>query len=81
MKTAKTFRLSNQAVESLRTLVEITGTNETAIIEIALAHFSQVLKGQPAGYVPEPPPDFPDCEDEPLPVIEKRGRPRHKSKH
>jgi predicted transcriptional regulator len=41
MKTAKTFRLSEQAIKQLQTLKERTGTNETAIIEIALALFEQ----------------------------------------
>ena len=41
MKTAKTFRLSEQAVKQLQTLKEKTGTNETAIIEIALALFER----------------------------------------
>ena len=40
-KTAKTFRLSAQAIKQLQALKDRTGTNETAIIEIALALFEQ----------------------------------------
>ena len=43
-KTAKTFRLSEQAVERLKYLHETTGTNETAIIEIALALFQRDIE-------------------------------------
>jgi len=39
MKTAKTFRLSAQAVERLQYLNAQTGANETAIVELALALF------------------------------------------
>jgi hypothetical protein len=83
MKTAKTFRLSAQALEHLAQIAQVTGTNETAIIEIALAQFSQNLKGQPRTDTPEPPPNFPD-DDDFLPVIQERDkqkqRHRHKSK-
>jgi hypothetical protein len=41
MKTAKTFRLSSQAIEGLKRLTEKTGANETAIVEIALTLFSR----------------------------------------
>jgi predicted transcriptional regulator len=49
MKTAKTFRLSAQAVQNLRMLAEETGANETAIIEIALALFGQDIRHSHAG--------------------------------
>jgi len=38
-KSPKSFRLSKQAVNYLRLLVEKTGTNETAIVEVAIANF------------------------------------------
>jgi predicted DNA-binding protein len=41
MKTSKSFRLSVQALQALSYLSDETGTNETAIIEIALAHYRQ----------------------------------------
>ena len=43
-KTAKTFRLSEQAVERLKSLHKTTGANETAIIEIALAMFQKEME-------------------------------------
>ena len=50
MKTAKTFRLSEQAVKRLQTLKEQTGTNETAILEIALALFERsIIEGIVSG--------------------------------
>lgn len=49
MKTAKTFRLSAQAVQNLRMLADETGANETAIIEIALALFGQAIRRSHAG--------------------------------
>lgn len=39
MKTSKSFRLSSQALQALSYLSDETGTNETAIVEIALAHY------------------------------------------
>jgi hypothetical protein len=39
MKISKSFRLSVQALEALSYLSGETGTNETAILEIALAHY------------------------------------------
>lgn len=44
MKTAKSFRLSAQALERLQYLTNQTGANETAIIEIALTLFQQDVK-------------------------------------
>ena len=41
MKTSKSFRLSVQALSSLQYLADETGANETAILEIALAHYRQ----------------------------------------
>ncbi len=41
MKNSKSFRLSEQALSALHYLAEETGTNETAIVEIALAHYRQ----------------------------------------
>lgn len=50
MKTAKTFRLSEQAIKQLQTLKERTGTNETAIVEIALMLFEQgIVEGVRVG--------------------------------
>lgn len=43
MKTSKAFRLSAQALEALGYLAEKTGTNETAIVEMALAHYRQAF--------------------------------------
>jgi cobalamin-dependent methionine synthase I len=49
-KSPKSFRLSKQAVAYLRLLVEKTGTNETAIVEIALATlYSQMDAKQRVG--------------------------------
>ena len=39
MKKPKTFRLSEQAQNHLADVVKMTGTNETAIVEMALAFF------------------------------------------
>lgn len=39
MKTSKSFRLSSQALQALSYLSDETGTNETAIIELALAYY------------------------------------------
>jgi hypothetical protein len=44
MKTSKAFRLSIQAVSTLRTLKEYTGTNETAIVEQALAFYERAYR-------------------------------------
>jgi hypothetical protein len=56
MKTAKTFRLSEQAINQLQALKKRTGTNETAIVEIALALFERgIIEGLtalPLGGVP-----------------------------
>lgn len=43
MKTSKAFRLSEQAMEALRYLSEQTGTNETAILEMSLAHYRRAF--------------------------------------
>ncbi len=45
MKTAKTFRLSKEALTHLTSLKERTGSNETAIVEIALAMLNQGMFG------------------------------------
>jgi ABC-type transport system involved in cytochrome c biogenesis ATPase subunit len=39
MKTSKSFRLSSQALQALAYLSSETGTNETAIVEIALSYY------------------------------------------
>jgi hypothetical protein len=59
MKTAKTFRLSEQAVNNLQIIGLKTGTNETAIVEIALALFGQavIAGGMPAREEDSPPAD------------------------
>jgi hypothetical protein len=44
-KKAKTFRLSEQAIKHLNEIVVQTGSNDTAIVEMALAHFSQFMRG------------------------------------
>jgi hypothetical protein len=41
MKTAKTFRLSEQALQAIEYLSNETGTNDTAILEMALAYYRQ----------------------------------------
>jgi hypothetical protein len=46
-KTAKSFRLSPQALETLAHLVGLTGSNETAIVEISLAHFRKTFDHAP----------------------------------
>jgi len=67
-KTAKSFRLSPQALETLAYLAGLTGSNETAIVEISLAHFRKTFEERqfqreerkaPQGD-PEPPPNFPE---------------------
>jgi hypothetical protein len=64
-KIPKTFRLSEQAVKNLEQIVNQTGSSDTAIVEMALAHFAKVMQGQvkvnqvPVKSVPEElPPDF-----------------------
>ena len=44
MKTSKSFRLSEQAISNLAFIVEKSGSNETAIIELALASFVVAYK-------------------------------------
>lgn len=44
MKKPKTFRLSEQAQNHLADVVKMTGTNETAIVEMALAFFVQKMR-------------------------------------
>jgi hypothetical protein len=44
MKTAKSFRLSMQAVSSLQSLSDETGTSETAIVEQALWFYRQLYE-------------------------------------
>jgi len=43
MKNSKTFRLSDQALLHLASIVKKTGSNETAIIELSLAFLSRQL--------------------------------------
>jgi hypothetical protein len=43
MKNSKAFRLSEEAVKALAYLSEQTGTNETAIVEMALAFYRQAF--------------------------------------
>ena len=65
-KNPKSFRLSDKATENLRWLVEASGSNETAVIELALAYFRQgfVPLGDASGgwdvSIPEPEPPMPD---------------------
>ncbi len=44
MKTAKTFRLSEQALEALNSINQKTGANETAILELSLILFQQQVE-------------------------------------
>ena len=44
MKTAKTFRLSPQAIEALNSIHQRTGANETAILELALILFQREIE-------------------------------------
>ena len=44
MKTAKTFRLSEQALEALDSIAQKTGANETAILELSLILFQQEVE-------------------------------------
>jgi hypothetical protein len=85
MKTAKTFRLSAQALASLRYLVDVTGSNETAIVEMALVRFSQTMRPESPYDVPEPPPNFPPYDDDLEPALNvspaRVSRKRHKSRH
>ena len=62
-KTAKTFRLSEQAVARLKSMHETTGTNETAIIEIALALFEREIE-QKAARLPDVNSFLEDAENE-----------------
>lgn len=48
MKQSESFRLSSQSVEALRYIVELTGTNKTAIIEQAV-----IVKALDLGWGPE----------------------------
>lgn len=62
-KNPKSFRLSDKATDNLRWLVEASGSNETAVIELALAYFRQgfvPLGDVSDGWdVPVPEPDLP----------------------
>jgi len=58
MKTSKSFRLSSQALQALSYLSDETGTNETAIVEIALAYYRRAYNSakledikQSVGYI------------------------------
>ena len=89
-KTAKTFRLSSQAVQSLARLVEVTGSNETAIVEMALVRFGQFMARDttddpdvpppemPDGWEPEPPPAPPAFFEKPLMKSAKPAKPTRK---
>ena len=37
MKTSKAFRLSDQAIKRLKHIQKLTGMNQTAIVEMAIA--------------------------------------------
>ena len=43
MKQPKTFRLSHQALAHLQALKDLTGSTETALVELALAHLHRLL--------------------------------------
>jgi len=51
-KRHKTFRLSERALENLQTVKSFSGASETAIIELALAHYVMVVKAPPAPPAP-----------------------------
>jgi hypothetical protein len=57
MKTSKSFRLSEQAQENLRQIFNLTGSNDTAIVEMSLAFFAKMLLSQKPATPPEP--EFP----------------------
>jgi len=44
MKTAKTFRLSQQALAALDNIAQKTGASETAILELSLILFQQEVE-------------------------------------
>ena len=69
-KSPKAFRLSEQALESLRWLVAETGTNETAIVEMSLAFLKRELSRS------EPKPVVAGAVVEPVKVGKKRRRRR-----
>ena len=60
-KKPKSFRLSEQAQKHLSEIVEVTGTNETAIVEMALAFLLNIIRTKKAMVLPpEPPSNFPE---------------------
>lgn len=77
-KTSKSFRLSEQALEHLERVVKLTGTNETAIIELALAHLSVRLSETDAALVQPGTPSI--KQEKPVQQNSGGGRKRHKSK-
>jgi len=42
-KISKSFRFSEQAISNLSKLAELTGSNETAIVELSLAYLVKLL--------------------------------------
>jgi hypothetical protein len=76
-KSPKAFRLSDQALESLRFLVSETGSNETAIVEMALAFLKKSLQGQEVERVPETVADLVSDLPEAKVIPHKKKRRRH----
>jgi len=78
-KNPKSFRMSDKATENLRWLVDASGANETAVIEMALAYFRKgfAMSAEPAPweFPPDPwdtkPPEIEDCP----PAREEDGQP------
>lgn len=87
-KTPKTFRLSEQAINHLKEIASQTGSNDTAIIEMALAHFASIMQSQnqvkPVSFPEQLPPDFWETEQAPVNFVntqkDQKQRHRHKSK-
>lgn len=80
-KISKSFRLSVQAQEHLRHLVEQTGSSETAIVELALASFAKYMNGQGPNNLPPEPESPPDYFVERKPQNpQNQGRPNYKKK-
>lgn len=65
MKKPKTFRLSEQAQNHLVDVVKMTGTNETAIVEMALAFLANKIRDDVVSHI---------SNADPLPSKKKRKR-------
>lgn len=47
VKQAESFRLSSQSMEALKYIIELTGSNKTAVVEQALVEKALVLGWRP----------------------------------